>query len=562
MNQYIYTRTLRAYRIRRAARRPAAVSVLAVLAIVATCATMAVSSQAAAFCGFYVGGAGADLYNNATMVTMMRSGRTTVLSMQNNYDGPPTDFAMVVPVPQILQEDNVKTLNADVFARVDQMAAPRLVEYWEQDPCNPYVYEMEEMMRMPMAAATGSVQFDSSDNFGVVIEAEFTVGEYDIVILSADDSGGLEGWLHANNYNIPDGAEQHLRPYIESGMYFFVAKVDVEKVTFSDEGQAMLSPLRFHYQSDDFNLPIRLGLINAAEAQDLIVHILAPNQRYEVANYGNVTIPTNIEVGEIASDRFGEFYAALFDRTLEENPSNVVTEYSWDASSCDPCPGPTLNWEDFQTLGADITNEGSFVLTRLHARYSANNVGEDLVFRAASPIAGGRAFNNPNGDLEYGSSPAPMNNFQGRYIIRHYWDGPVACENPQRGIWGGPPSDPTSDASVSAAENTAFAPRGQLNLPAVVRQDVPELNLVADAGANPVLPNSSTGTLPREEPQAREPNNGSGRGSSRGNIVGRDPESGHNPDPARNCAGCSSSTPATGAGIGILALALIVLRRR
>jgi hypothetical protein len=41
-------------------------------------------------------------------------------------------------------------------------------------------------------------------------------------------------------------------------------------------------------------------------------------------------------------DRFGAFYAALFDRTLERNPGAVVTEYAWQATTCDPCPGPLL----------------------------------------------------------------------------------------------------------------------------------------------------------------------------------------------------------------------------
>ena len=67
----------------------------------------------------------------------MREGTRTVLSMQNNYQGPPESFAMVVPVPVVLQKENVKTLPADVFDRVDSLAAPRLVEYWEQDPCQP-----------------------------------------------------------------------------------------------------------------------------------------------------------------------------------------------------------------------------------------------------------------------------------------------------------------------------------------------------------------------------------------------------------------------------------------
>src|SRR5687767_8355925 len=101
----------------------------------AAVALLAGPAVAGAFCGFYVGGADSKLYNEATQVALMRNGTKTVLSMQNHYSGPPEDFALVVPVPVVLQKKNVVTLPRDLFDRLDQLSAPRLVEYWEQDPC-------------------------------------------------------------------------------------------------------------------------------------------------------------------------------------------------------------------------------------------------------------------------------------------------------------------------------------------------------------------------------------------------------------------------------------------
>ncbi len=74
-------------------------------------------SRTRAFCGFYVGGADQRMYANATLVVLMRDGNRTVLSMQNDYQGPPTAFAMVVPVPVVLQEENVRTLPREIFDR-------------------------------------------------------------------------------------------------------------------------------------------------------------------------------------------------------------------------------------------------------------------------------------------------------------------------------------------------------------------------------------------------------------------------------------------------------------
>ncbi len=465
--------------------------------------------RAQAFCGFYVAGGNAELFADATSVVMMREGTTTVLSMQNDYRGPPENFALVVPVPEVLDETRVKTLSREVFARVDQLASPRLVEYWEQDPCAPPVRRHPRRMRMRSSGATMTSARPGGADLGVTVEAEFAVGEYQIVILSAEDSSGLDTWLRQEGYNIPSGAEPRLRPYVEGGSKFFVARVDVSKVTFGEEGIAQLSPLRVHYTSERFELPIRLGLVNAGGAQDLIVPVLARDQRYELANRPNVTIPTNLDVAESVRERFGPFYVALFDETVRQNPNAVVTEYAWQATNCDPCPGPVLSMQDLTTLGADVVAPGqavvsprptrpsrgfrrsrgwgsNFVLTRLHARYTADAVEDDLVFRAAEPIVGGREFLNDVDHLEEGARPSHANNFQGRYAIRHAWEGPIACEAPMRNRWGGPPAG-TEAPGTATAQNLAYAPRGSVRLPEVVRSPIPELGLtgsdVAAAGA-------------------------------------------------------------------------------
>lgn len=431
---------------------------------------------ARAFCGFYVGGADRSLYNDATVVVLMRDGTRTVLSMQNSYQGPPERFAMVVPVPVVIQQDNVRTLERAVFDRVDQLAAPRLVEYWEQDPCRPLPPPAPVRRGVPMVAGAARGRTGGGgEDLGVRIEAQFAVAEYDIVILSARDSSGLDTWLRREGYHIPANAEPALRPYVQAGTKFFVARVDPARVTFQS-GRAVLSPLRVHYDTDTFSLPVRLGLINSAGTQDLLVHVLARNQRYEVANYPNVTIPTNVEVRGAARDHFGAFYAALFDATRERNRGAVVTEYAWQAGSCDPCPGPTLSPSDIATLGGDVLTSGGdapqlrgrgrfgwnaaseWTLTRLHHRYDRDGLSEDLVFRAAPPIVGGVGTPNPNGQMEREVRSGGMNMFQGRYAILHRWTGPIACAHPRRGLWAGPPSG--GGPRPQAARELATQPRG------------------------------------------------------------------------------------------------------
>jgi hypothetical protein len=534
---------------------PVVVAVLAVLTVG--------PRDSAAFCGFYVAGGDQKMFNDATQVVLMRMGTRTVLSMQNNYQGPPEAFAMVVPVPVVLREGDVKTLPRDVFVRVEQMGAPRLVEYWEQDPCG-VVHERERRIARPSMVAPGAGP-PRPDALGVTIEAQFTVGEYQVVILSAKDSTGLQTWLTQQSYRIPEGAEPLLRPYVEGGSKFFVARVDPAKVTFDNDGRAALSPLRFHYDSDEFALPIRLGLASSSGTQDLIVNILAPDQRYEVSNYPNVTIPTNIDVSAEIRDNFAAFYTALFDRTIERHPGAIVTEYAWQASTCDPCPGPTLTRADFATLGADVLvgdrrgYAGDFVLTRLHARYG-KTIGDDLRFRAAPPIAGGREIvQSGQGGLEEGAQPASHNNFQGRYAIRHPWLGPIRCENPRRMVWGGPPPEVQhrpgfQSAGIKPAVGLAFAARGQVQLARVIRRDIPELGITAGAPPPPGPP--ATGSA--------SPGSGSASSGS-GSAVGSASPPAAPADRAKSGCGCATSDPSDprdALGGALVALGLLVARRR
>jgi hypothetical protein len=484
-------------------------------AAVAALTALSVARPAAAFCGFYVAPTDAPLYNDASMVALMRNGTRTVLTMSNNYKGPAENFAMVVPVPVVLHEDDVKTLPLGIFKRLESLSAPRLVEYWEQDPC-PVGYGTAD----DSSGGTGSKHKGAegmmgdpgaAQSYGVKIEASFVAGEYKVVVLGAEQSDGLERWLRDNGYAIPAGGGAALAPYIAEQQKFFVAKVDATKVQHDASGAMVLSPLRFSYESEAFRLPVRLGLLNAQAKQDLIVYILA-EKRYEVANYPNVFIPTNVDVADATRDTFGPFYAALFDATMVKAGGRaVVTEYAWRSSQCDPCPTPPLELRDVSPLGGDqlfgmaqvdpesgaITpapygyygDGSSLVLTRLHTRYDKATLSDDLVFRVADAVVGGREFvvDEANGGIEQGAQPADENNFQARYAIRHPWTGPIKCSDPERGVWGGPPNGGGA-GPVKPATDLASAPRGTIALASLVLSPIAELDLhrwSSPAGAAP-----------------------------------------------------------------------------
>lgn len=400
----------------------------AAAAVAAGLALLGPATEARAFCGFYVAKADASLFNKASQVILARDGTRTTITMQNDYRGDPAEFALVVPVPVVLQDGDVKVVEPRIFERLDAFSTPRLVEYHDPDPCRPpsvRVFELSNRLSLGNESALVSASPRRDAALGVKVERSFSVGEYDIQILSARQSDGLETWLGENGYRLPKGAAAALRPYVAQDMKFFVAKV---KVAAGGDGVRVLRPLQFSYDSPRFMLPMRLGMLNADGPQDLIVFALSREGRVEATNYRTVRIATDVELPVELKDPtlFAGFYRRLFDRaTRGEGFRAVFTEFAWDMSWCDPCAGDPLTSDELIAAGATWVTPaarpslapgrrlvplagagGAAIVTRLHVRYTPQSFPEDLVF-------------HETGDRQP---------FQARYILRHaYPTAPDAC---------------------------------------------------------------------------------------------------------------------------------------
>jgi hypothetical protein len=369
-----------------------------------------------AFCGFYVAKADASLFNKTSQVILVRDGLHTVITMQSDFKGNVKDFAMVVPVPTVLQRSDIRTVDGNLFRQLDAYSAPRLVEYWDPNPC--YRYEEKLVMEsVPEPNRSSSTLSDKlpQKNYQVTVKAQYQVGEYDILILDAKESKGLEQWLTDHGYKIPKGASDVLYPYIQSNMKFFVVKVNLDKL---DNENQSLRPIQIRFESRKFMLPIRLGMANAHDDQDMLIYCFTRNGRVECTNYRNVEMPTDKNVPEFTQDIFGKFYIALFKRTIQrEGKNNIFLEYAWDISGwnnmkCDPCAFTPPSKEMLIESGVDwLRNgrwgnyEGEVFFTRMHVRYDRRNFPQDLQFQETS-------------DKE---------NFQCRYIITHPAIGPFNC---------------------------------------------------------------------------------------------------------------------------------------
>ena len=337
-------------------------------------------APSAAFCGFFVAKADTDLFNQASKVVLVRDRDRTVLTMVNDYRGEPEEFALVVPVPTFIEREQIHVGDRAIVDHLDAYSAPRLVEYHDPNPCDQY--RVMEDMALPSAAVGAAKEGAGAAAFGVTIEARYTVGEYDILILSAEESSGLEAWLRGNGYRIPEGASEVLGSYLRQGMRFFVAKVNLEEQ--SKLGYSYLRPLQVAYETRKFMLPIRLGTVNADGPQELFVFVLNRNGRVETTNYRTVRLPANVEIPVFVKDEFADFYRDMFAREVtKERMRTVFLEYAWDMGWCDPCAADPLTDRELRELGVFWIDERGTPERRL-ARLWAARQRHDALLHSSS----------------------------------------------------------------------------------------------------------------------------------------------------------------------------------
>ena len=335
------------------------------------------SAPASAFCGTYVGSPGVELTNQTSQVIIARQGTRTTLSLANDYEGDALDFAMLIPVPEVLDEEDITTVRPELFQRFNNYSSPRVVTY----ECEDFAYD---------DWADGDADADSdadadADEGGavpdVIVEAEYAVGIYNIVILSAAESGALMSWLETNGYGVSEDAEELLGEYIDGGAYFFAAKVNLNEA--ADGG--FLEPLQFGYDSAVFSLPIRLGTLNSPGEQDVVMYILTDDSdgKVGISNYPQIEIEDECMADVYGAGGVDNYYGTQFGEAFAaEDGAGWMVEYAWSPTWCDPCSTEPPNGAELAEAGFD-GDQWEAYFTRIRMRYTEQAANQDVTLYAS-----------------------------------------------------------------------------------------------------------------------------------------------------------------------------------
>lgn len=332
------------------------------------------TSLAHGFCGTYVGGPDDELLSGASQVILARSGDITTLTLANDYAGDVDDFGLLVPVPSGMSDADVQVADPDLFPALEAYSSPRLVSYACEDlfqasrssgafwGCTEY----------EVSAAKSSDQGAAADG-SVEVEARFVEGEYEMVLLSADDGSALNAWLEAQGFVAAPGGDALLQDYIDGGSWFLAARVLLAEVPDDD---VQLSPIQLTYASKAVSIPVRLGTLNSPGEQDLILYTLSTEGNAGISNYPEVEVETDCMLPE---GQTIDSYLDMLDAALDGQAGGWVKEYGWVSQKCDPCVTDPLDTGlVYQTgLGQSDWYETPF-FTRIRMRFSPEDVTEDL----------------------------------------------------------------------------------------------------------------------------------------------------------------------------------------
>lgn len=468
------------------------------VALLATAAST--PAQAAAI---VVGRGDTPVVQRATTVVVLREGRRTVLTIRTTHDGP-DDVVLVVPLPVKIDRADVNLLPHEILDRLGRAVAPRLIELWEQPPCDgihsrhPEPSDPRHDPRNPRIRDADYPRF-RFQNQALAFE-----------LLGNRASRDPIAWLHAYGYRVPPHVEAALRPHIDAGMFFLFAHAAGRR---DASGSVTLPPLRIAYTDDTFTIPLVV-----ADPHDLVVHVIT-DTRVEAADRPNLAIPTDLTLTPAARDAFPAFYAALLDHTRAAHPGAAILEHTAQPpEDCHACRLEALEFIELWQLGGSVLwapprapsiprepdtlptgalvvpdalptrapvvpdddpfqpteqrvlrrragqpgppidrhrrlDPKDLVLTRLRLHLEPG--AAHLTLRPASPIRPDTDHTDPR---SHQPELAYRNEYSADYYLRHPWTGPIACAVPFRDVWGGPPKG--TEAPLRIAADLPHAPQG------------------------------------------------------------------------------------------------------
>jgi hypothetical protein len=303
---------------------------------------------------------------STTELVVMEHAGVSIVTLAVDYQGPIQRFALLLPVPRDVERKQLRTVKHEFIARLEQMTAPRVFEFWERDPCSPGEPEQawEEKVKVKNRGfLTPDVMPPRDDHYPVSNELSIPAlpvfkeaeAEFSYQLLRPKSSSELRAWLEKKNYRVDPGVLEPLLDVLGGEAQLLVAEVAVDRAELVDGERLRLGGIRYWSRRPLLPVFMTLGRANRAARHDLFVYALHRDKRYLAANVPNVFAPTNLRVTVDVGARVGPLYNTLLERVLQKQPGAAVSEFVGPSDACgEPCSNAPLELRELLTFGGDV----------------------------------------------------------------------------------------------------------------------------------------------------------------------------------------------------------------
>ena len=309
----------------------------------------------------------------AEQIVFRQDGNQVTAMVQIQFQGNPSDFSWVVPVPSTPEYELGSNT---IFTDLESATRPQFNLQQQGEGC---------AASFPVALSTGgdatvAESADTADG-GVVVESVRDVGGYTVTLISGDNAESIAQWLADNNFDLTSQGEELLAPYVEEQMKFVAVRLQ------QNSGTGSIQPLIMRYESDKPVVPIRLTAVAAVEDMGVLVWLLG-DARAVPENFLHVT-PNYTRLNWFNGSRnaYVSYQALITDAMNEAGGQGFATDY---AGRFDNLAASLSSPADLEAQLARIADSSDVEYLSLVQNIIPNTVVGDTL-QAALPLQDGQS---------------------------------------------------------------------------------------------------------------------------------------------------------------------------
>ena len=223
------------------------------------------------------------------------NGNMETMIVQVKFSGNTNDFAWVVPVASVPEENSIQLESDSIFTQLHDLTQPTVYRY-----------------NSAILGGGGERGYDNGKALEEINSAlvqvwqNASVGPYEVNIISGNSTQALKNWLNDNGYNYAQASDDILDFYIQKEWYFMATKVIVEDQSAAKNStyQAGLPAIKVSFSTEKPVFPLRISEISSAKNNEIEIYVVA-NHRMVSDSYNTYAMDRNEVEEQIKNQIWG-----------------------------------------------------------------------------------------------------------------------------------------------------------------------------------------------------------------------------------------------------------------